>query len=130
MIVFKEQYYTDEIRYDAANGIVEIPMKRREVIERNKKGCLLGWTRPTYHIFGQNWIDAVLTIRQVTAMEMEVDDLLVKECNSRFTVMIGVKIENDRMYLHSLEEVSGKTLCQIVITVKGINIELTDRVQK
>lgn len=115
----------NDIRYDAANGIVEIPMKRRNAIKQRKKGCL-GWWRPPY-IVGQIWINAVLTIRQVIAMKMDVDDLLVKQCNSRFTVMMGVNIGKDKIYLQSLEEASGTTLCQIFITVKGIEIELVDR---
>jgi len=32
----------NDIQYDEANGIVEIPMKRREVIQQSRKGCF-GW---------------------------------------------------------------------------------------
>ena len=116
----------DNIRYDEANGIVEIPIKRKETIKQVRKG-FLGWWRQPY-TFGQNWITSVLTIRQVVSMRMEVDDILVKECNSCFTVMLGLKIEPGELYLGSLEEASGKTLCNIFITVNGINIELTDQV--
>ena len=116
----------DDIRYDAANGIVEIPMKRRETIEQNRRG-FSEWLRPARRI-SQTWTYSVLTIRQVIAMKMDVDDILVTECNSRFSAMMGLKVENDKLYLGSLEEVRGKTLCDIHITVKGINIELVDRV--
>jgi len=61
------------------------------------------------------------------AMKIDVDDLLVEKCNSCFTIMMGVLIENNEVYLCSLEEASGKTLCHIDISVKGLNIELADR---
>ena len=116
---------TEDIRYDAANGIVEIPMKRRVTIDQNRKGCMR-WLLPP-RIIGQTWIDSVLTIRQVTAMKMEVDEILVTKCNSHFSAMMGLKMENDNLYLGSLEESHGKTLCNIHITIKGINIELVDQ---
>ncbi len=117
----------DDIRYDETNGIIEIPMKRREWSPQERKGCLgLVWLRPKY-ILGQNRIESVLTIRQVTAMTMDVDDILITECDSRFSAMMGLTMWNDQMYLDSAEEVRGKTLCKIRIAVKGINIELADR---
>jgi hypothetical protein len=116
----------NDIRYDSSNGIVEIPMKRREAMERNRKG-FLGWLLSP-KVSGYTWIDSVLTIRQVISMKMDVDDTLVTKCNSRFSVMMGLKMKNDELYLGSLEEASGKTLCNIFITVKGINLEFADRV--
>ena len=115
----------NDIQYDEVNGIVKIPMKRREVIAQNRKGCMSGWLRPPY-AFGQNLIDSELIIRQVVSMKMEIDDLLVAECDSCFTVMIGVKAENNEIYLGSLEEVSGKTLCNIFINVTGNDFEFSD----
>jgi hypothetical protein len=118
----------DNIQYDKAHGIVQIPMKRRDIIKQNRKGCL-GWWRPPY-IVGPNKIDSVLIIRQVVSMKMDVDDILVNECDSCFFIMMGVKIKPDQLYLGSHEEASGKHLCHIYITVKGINIELVDQDQK
>lgn len=119
----------DDIQYDEVNGTIKIPMKRKEVIEQTREGCLSGWLHPPY-VSGKNWIDSVLIIRQVISMKMDVDDLLVNECNSRFTVMIGIKMENNEIYLGSLEEASGKTLCNIFIKVKGSDLELIDRAKK
>lgn len=117
----------DDIRYDQSNGIIEIPLKRREWIRQERKGCLgLVWLRPTYK-YSQNWIESVLTIRQVTAMVMDVDDILMHECNSRFSAMMGLTMRDDQLYLDSAEEVRGKTLCTIRVTVKGINVEFADR---
>ena len=123
----------NDIRYDAANGVVEIPMKRKERIERKreKNGRLLDLLSTYFlspYVYGTSWFDSVLTIRKVEAMKMDVDDILMNECNSCFRVMMGVKIEKHVIYLGSLEEASGKTLCQIYITVNGLNIELADRI--
>jgi len=115
----------DDILYDATNGTVEIPMKRRETIKQSRKGCLAWWQPP--YIAGRNWIDSALTIRQVIGMKMDVDNILIKECNSRFTVMMGITVERDKVYLCSLEEASGKTLCKILISVKGIDLEIVDQ---
>jgi hypothetical protein len=113
----------DDIRYNSAEGIVEIRMKRKELLVKPRK-TFLG--RPIYH--SQTWIDSVLTIRQVVAMKRQVDDTLVTECNSCFTVKMGMKIDEDEIYLGSLEEERGKTLCEIFIKVKGFNIEFFDSV--
>jgi hypothetical protein len=115
----------NDIQYDEVNGIVQMPMKRRQVIEQ--KGCLYGWLRPP-HAFGKNWIDSLLIIRQVVAMKLDVDDILISECNSRFTVLMGMKMENNEIYFGSHEEASGKTLCNIFIKVKGNDLEFIDRV--
>jgi len=116
----------NDIQYDELNGIVKIPMKRREVVEQKRKGCLFGWLHSPYSL-GHTWIDSLLIIRQVVTMKMDIDDILVAECNSRFTVMMGMKIDNNEIYIGSLEEASGKTLCNIFINVKGSDLELIDR---
>jgi hypothetical protein len=112
----------NDIRYDASEGVVEIRMKQRDIIEPKKAF----WGRPIYH--GQTWVDAVLTIRHVVAMKKDVDDILVSECNSCFTVMMGMKIDKNEIYLGSLEEVRGKTLCELFIKVNEFNIEFVDSV--
>jgi hypothetical protein len=119
----------NEIQYDEVNGAVKIPMKRKEVIEQTRKGCLSGWLRPPY-VSGKNFIDSTLIIRQVISMKMDVDDILVNECESRFTVMMVMKIEHNEIYLGSIEEVSGKTLCNIFIKVKGSDLEFIDEQKK
>lgn len=117
----------NDVQYDEVNSIVKIPMKRRDVKEQKRKGCLYGWLQPPY-IPGQDWIDTVLIIRQVVAMKMEIDDLLITECNSRFTVMMGISMENNEIYISSHEEASGKTLCNIFIQVSRSDFELIDQV--
>ena len=109
----------NDIRYDASEGVVEIRMKQREMIEPKKTF----WGRPIYH--NQTWVDAVLTIRHVVAMKQNVDDILVTECNSCFTVMMGMQIDKNEIYLGSAEE-RGKPLCELFIKVKEFNLEFVD----
>jgi len=113
--------HVDDIQYDEENGNVEIPMQRKEITEIKK--TVLGTMKPVY---GQASANSLLTIRQVDEMEVEVDDSLRAECNSCFTVLFGLKIDNNQLYLGSVEESKGKILCQIRIKVKELSIEFTD----
>lgn len=83
--------YTKGIQYDSANGIVKIPMKRLTFIEHKRKGCLLWW-KPSYPIYGQEQIDAVLIVRQVMEMETHVHQYFLDRCSSYFPVMMGLEI--------------------------------------
>jgi len=111
----------DDIQYDETLGTVKIPLKRKK---------FLGWKKLFFFgkvpVTSEPIIDALLTIRDVTAMDMQVDDVLVKECDSRFTVMVGLHVKDNELYLGSVEEDRGKTLCHIFIKVKKINIEFVD----
>lgn len=110
----------DDIEYDETLGVVKIPMKRSKFLGW-KKSFL--WRVP---VASEPIHDALLTIREVTSMDLQVDDVLVKECNSRFTVLIGLHVKDNELYLGSVEEDRGKTLCHIFIKVKKINIEFVD----
>ena len=77
-------------------------------------------------VYSQNMIKSLLTIRQVEEVKIEIDDRLVAEHNSRFTVLFGVKMDDDRLYLGSVEEIEGRILCQISIKVREVSIEYRD----
>jgi hypothetical protein len=81
-------------------------------------------------VYGQIMIKSLLTIRQVEEMNIKVDDRLVTDCNSCFTVMFGVKVDDNELYLGSLQEAQGTVLCQIYIKVKEISIEFVDEVNE
>lgn len=115
----------DDIQYDEANGIVDIPMQRKELIGFKK--AFLGEVQPIYR---QTVIKALLTIRQVREMKIQVDDRLVADCHSCFTVLFGLKVDGNQLYLGSAEEIQGITLCQIFIKVEEMNIELGDEVTR
>ncbi len=114
-----------DIHYDQANGIVDIPMQRREL-----KGFKKSFSGEMQLVYGQTMIQSVLTIRQVEEMKLEVDERLVTDCHSCFTILFGLKIDDNRLYLGSAEEIQGNTLCQIFIQVKEISIEYRDQVIK
>jgi hypothetical protein len=113
----------EDIHYDRARGTVDIHMHRKELLECKK--TVLGETKPVY---GQSMIRSLLTIRQVEAMNLKVDDRLVAECNSCFTVLLGLAAEDQQLYLGSAEEIRGHTLCEIFIKVKQMNIEFIDEI--
>ncbi|GAP06344.1 hypothetical protein ATHL_01198 [Anaerolinea thermolimosa] len=112
-----------DIRYDKPIGIVEVSMQRRELTGFKKS--LLGEGQPVY---SQKMIKSLLKIRNVEEMKLEINDRLATDCNSCFTVMLGLKIDNNQLYLGSVEEIQGNILCQIIIRVKKIDIEFCDEI--
>lgn len=115
----------DDIRYDEAKGIVYIPMQRKELL--GFKNTFLGEVQPVYR---ETMTEALLTIKQVKEMKIQVDDRLVADCHSCFTVLFGLKVDGNQLYLGSAEEIQGITLCQIFIKVEEMNIELGDEVTR
>ena len=100
-------------------------MQRKKLIGFKKS--FLGEMQPVY---SQTMIKSLLTIKQVEEMNIKVDDRLVADCNSCFTVLFGLKMDDNQLHLGSVEEIQGNTLCQIYIKVKGISIEYSDEVTK
>jgi len=117
----KAQVFLKGINYDEARGIVDIFIQRKELIEFKKS--FLGEMKP---IYSQKMIESLLTIKQVEEMELKVDDRLVANCNSCFTILFGVKVDDKQLYLGSVEEIQGDILCQIFIKVNQMNIEFND----
>jgi hypothetical protein len=111
----------DDIHYDEAGGIVDITMQRKELTGFKKS--FLGVMQPVY---GQTMIRSILTIRQVDEMNIELDDRLITDWNSCFSVLFGLQVADNQLYLGSIEESQGKMLCQIQIKVKGMSIEFGD----
>jgi len=127
MLTNMAEICVDDIQYDPAEGIVQIPLKRRRLIQQEKRGRFgLHSMRPSYN-WDQTYINALLTIRQVNKLNKEIDPILVTECDSRFSVKMGLSIKQGTLYLGSLEETRGKTLCEIYIEVDSIDLELSDQ---
>lgn len=112
----------NDIQYKETENKIEILMKRKEVLEY--KETLFG---RTYPVFGEETISTLMIIRDVTLLNIEVDELLVSELNSCFTVMEGMQINGNEIYIGSLEESQGRTLCQIFISVDKFDIEFIDK---
>jgi hypothetical protein len=111
----------DNIHYDEAKGIVDIYLQRKEL--KGFKKLFLGEMQPVY---SQIMIKSLLTIKQVEEMNIKVDDRLVADCNSCFTLLFGLKMDDKQLYLGSVEEIQGNIFCQIIIKVKEISIEFSD----
>jgi hypothetical protein len=121
----KAKICVDDIYYDKVKGIVNVYMQRKEIVDFKKS--LLGEMRPVY---GQSIIKSLLTIKNVKEMNVEVADRLITDLNSCFTVLFGLKVDDNQLYLDSAEEEKGNILCQISIEVKGLNIEFDDDVKQ
>lgn len=111
----------DDIQYDKAEGKVKIIMLRKKPIKFSKS--IFGKIQPVY---SQSTIKSLLIIRQVEEMSIKVDDRLVRDCNSDFTVLFGLRMDGNNLYFGSVEEAQGNLLCQIHIKVGRINLELYD----
>ena len=111
----------DDIQYDKAEGKVEIIMLRKKLSKFSKS--IFGKIQPVY---SQSAIKSLLIIRQVEEMSIKVDDRLGRDCNSDFTVLFGLRLNDNNLYIASVEEAQGDFLCQIHIKVGRINLELCD----
>lgn len=111
----------DDIHYNEAMGIVDIYLQRKELTGFQKV-----FLREKQPIYSDKVIKSLLTIRQVEDMNIKVDPRLKDNCNSCFTVLFGLKVDDNQLYLGSAEEIQGKILCQILIKVRGMNIEICD----
>ena len=117
----------DDIHYDEVQRIVEIYLQRREITEFKSPYWFWGGEKKVY---GETRIKSLLIIRQVEGVDFDIDDRLVTEFNSCFTLMFGVHMDINEVYLGSLEESRGKLLCEIHIKVKKLDIEYTEAVAK
>jgi hypothetical protein len=113
----------DDIHYEKVERTVRIELLRKPITGFKKS--LLGEMQPVY---GEIMINSYLMIKQVEEMDIEVDDRLISECDSCFTLLFGLKVDDNHLYLGSVEEAQGKSLCQIFIKVRQISIELSDQV--
>ncbi len=112
----------DDIHYDLEKGIVNILMRRKEIT--GFKQTIFGNLHP---IYGSNVVRPLLTIKQVEMMKLEVDDLLVSDCNSCFRPIWGLsRLTENLLYIGSLEESQGKTLAEIEIKFRNISIGYSD----
>src|SRR5688572_23161431 len=111
-----------DIHYDETKRIVEIFMRRKEV--KGFKKSFFGRIIPLY---SQLLVESVMTIKEITKMNIEVDNRLITECDSCFTVLLGMTIDGNDIYFGSAEESQGKTLCEVFISVNKINIECIDK---
>jgi hypothetical protein len=121
----KAKICVDDIHHDEVRGIVNIAMQRKDIVDFKKS--FLGEMRP---IYGHRMNKSLLTIKNVKEMKVVVADQLITDCNSCFTVLFGLKVDDNRLYLGSAEEEQGNLLCEISIEVKELSIEFGDDVKQ
>lgn len=110
-----------DINYEKSKGIVRIYMLRNDLLFFKK--TWLGGMQPVY---SQKMVKSLLTIRQVEEMTIKIEDQLISDCNSCFTLLFGLKVNDNQIYLGSVEEMEGNILCEVIIKVKEISMELAD----
>lgn len=118
-----------DISHDEVQNIVEIYLQRREILEF-KRPPWFWFGGEVKKIYGPAKVKSLLVVRQVDKVDINVDDRLVSEFNSCFTVMFGVQLEKNEVYLSSLEECEGKILCKIQIKVKKLDIDYIEALVK
>ena len=109
----------NKIRYNQEEKWVEIPLTRRMVGFRT---TLLG-RRPKY---SKHEIQSLLRIRGVTNLHIHSVECLIEELEGVFTALFGLKIDEQAVHISSVEEISGRQLCKIAISLSKINIEFSD----
>lgn len=113
------------VRYEDGEGVVKVPMKRLEKIEKERKGCLL-CVAPSYWVYGKEWIDAVLTVRKVSELNVVVDKTFLIRHRSYFPVMMGLEVWGNELYISS-PDYGGTMGAYVDVKVKEFNIEFEDR---
>lgn len=111
----------DHIQYNESQRTVEMLMQRKELI--GFKTSFLGRKKP---IYSKNVLNTLLKVNDAIGMNIKMDDRLVDKLDSSFTVLFGAKLDNNELYLGSVEESQGKIFCQVSVKVERINIECID----
>jgi hypothetical protein len=110
-----------KIQYDENKGILRIPILRKSLVQFKKS--LLGPERP---IYSQERIKSMVIISNVVNMELVIDEDMASAFGSSFTILFGLSIKNNHIFLGSAEEVEGKMLCEINIEINKSCIEIYD----
>lgn len=121
VLVGGARIHIDNIQYNESQRKVEILMERKELIGFKKS--FLGMMQP---IYSQNVLKTLLIVNDTIGMNIEMDDRLVAKLDSTFTVLLGVKLNENELYLSSVEESQGKIFCQVSIKMERLNIECID----
>lgn len=115
--------HLDDVHYDEAQGIVEIYLQRKEIKEYKRSFWLWGGVR---RVYGRGRVKLLLRIKQVEEVVSQVEDSLIAELNSTFTVYFGVTLSKNEIWIESSEESRGKNLCRIIVRVKKLDIEYVE----
>ena len=117
--------HLDDIHYDESQGIVEIYLQRKEIKEYRRSFWFWGGVR---RVYGHDKVKLLVRIKQVKEVDSQVEDSLITELKSTFTVYFGVTLSKNEVWIESREESRGKNLCRIIVRVKKVDIEYVDPV--
>jgi len=117
--------HLDDVHYDQVQGIVEIYLQRKEIKKYKSSFWFWGGMR---RVYGHDRVKLLVRIKQVVELDSQVEDSLITELNSTFTVYFGVTLSKNEVWIVSSEESRGKNLCRIIVRVKKLDIEYIDPV--
>ncbi len=116
--------HLDDVHYDEAQGIVEIYLQRKEIKEYKRSFWFWGGVR---RVYGPGGVKLLVRIKQVEGVDSHVEDRLITELNSTFTVYFGVTLSKNEVWIVSSEESRGKNLCRIIVRVKKLDMSMQNR---
>lgn len=109
----------DKVIYDEQERMVEIPLVRQLFRSRitvfGKQLRYTGEERP-----------AILRIGNVNDLHIQSKPFLFTTLGGVFTILFGLKVNKQTLYLSSVEEEKGEQACEFVIGVTSIDLELVD----
>ncbi len=117
--------HLDDIHYDESQGIVELFLERKEIKEYKRSFWFWGGVR---RVYGHGKVKLLVRIKQVEAIDSQVENSLITGHKSTFTVLFGITLSKNEVWIESVEESRGKNLCRIIIQVKKLDIEYIDQV--
>jgi hypothetical protein len=121
ILVSGARIHLHDIQHKESQGVVEILMQRKEVT--GIKNSFFGRQQPVY---GQNTLKTLLIVKDVIGVDITTNNGLADKLNSSFTVLLGVKLSDNELYLGSVEEYQGEVLCEVSIKMKRLNVECID----
>lgn len=109
----------NKILYNREEKLVEIPLTRKSF---DFKVTFWG-ERPRYH---EQEKQAILRIRHVKDIRIHTERDLLDKMEGFFTVLFGLVVKASAIYISSAEENRGKQMCEIIIFVSSLDIEIVD----
>lgn len=112
--------HSRDIEYDQNSRIVQIPITRFPITKKKK---FLRKVTP-YKQDKANGIDSLITIRNVKQFLPE--EHLPSDYDDPVTLLFGIQVKEEEIYLSSAEEDRGTPLFQLTLEIEELDIEIKD----
>ena len=119
-ITDKAKLQIENVKYDLGNKTVKIPIKRYK-IKDYKKGIISRFKKPVYD--KNQIIYSEIIVGNVENYEVK---NICDEEQKEVTILFGVQLKENEIYISSAEENQGENIYEITITTSCLNIEIID----